>query len=147
MDLQQIFDPAVFGPPLLGGGLIGLAAALMAVGMGRVTGVSGIAAGALRFQPGEWGWRAAFLAGLIAAPLIYGGFDAGWADTGPLPSLALLAGAGLLVGIGAGVGSGCTSGHGVCGLARLSPRSMVATAVFMATAAATVFVMRHLIGG
>lgn len=147
MDLQQILSPAVFGPPLIGGALIGLAAAVLAVFNGRVAGVSGVIAGAARFAADGRGWRLAFIAGLLAAPLLYVLFDpAGW-ETGPLAASPVLAAAGLLVGVGAGVGSGCTSGHGVCGLARGSLRSLASVAAFMAAAAVTVFFVRHVVGG
>ncbi|HRQ81675.1 MAG TPA: YeeE/YedE family protein [Azospirillaceae bacterium] len=152
MDLQQILSPAVFGPPLIGGALIGLAAAVLAVFNGRVAGVSGVIAGAARLTAArlnveDRGWRLAFIAGLLAAPLLYALFDpAGW-ETGPLAASPVLAVAGLLVGVGAGVGSGCTSGHGVCGLARGSLRSLASVATFMAAAAATVFFVRHVVGG
>jgi uncharacterized membrane protein YedE/YeeE len=136
------FTPAA---ALAGGALIGTAAALFVVLNGRVAGVSGILGGLLRPAPGDIGWRAAFVAGLVAAPLVYGAFasppeirvDAGY---------AILVAAGLLVGIGTRYGSGCTSGHGVCGISRVSPRSIVATLAFMASGIATVFVARHLIG-
>ena len=147
MDLQQILSPAVFGPPLIGGALIGLAAAVLAVFNGRVAGVSGVIAGAARLTADGRGWRLAFIAGLLAAPLLYVLFDpAGW-ETGPLAASPVLVVAGLLVGVGAGVGSGCTSGHGVCGLARGSLRSLASVATFMAAAAVTVFFVRHVVGG
>jgi len=129
-----------------GGLLIGLSAALLWLGNGRIAGISGIIGGLWTVRPGDIGWRVAFIIGLIAAPLLYG------LAVGELsriavsvPPLLVIAG-GLLVGFGTRLGGGCTSGHGVCGLARLSPRSFVATAVFMATAVATSFVLRHLIG-
>jgi uncharacterized protein len=137
--------------PLLsftGGTLIGLAAvALMAV-HGRVAGISGIFAGALttKFDQ-EWAWRAAFLAGMLASPLVL------LAVTGQLPEIsvpsspALLVVGGFLTGVGVTFGSGCTSGHGVCGISRLSVRSIMATITFMATAVMTVFVVRHVLGG
>jgi len=128
---------------LLGGVLIGLAAALLVLMNGRIAGISGILGGLLRAARGERGWRAAFLAGLIGAPLVYG-------LAHPLPAVQVDAGyplltlAGLAVGIGTRYGAGCTSGHGVCGLSRLSLRSLVATAAFMLAGFVTVFVMRHL---
>lgn len=131
----------------LGGGvLLGLAAALFILASGRILGVSGIVAGLLRPRAGDAGWRVAFLLGLLAAPVLVlalGGriparIDAGWGQ---------LVAAGLLVGLGTSAASGCTSGHGVCGLARLSPRSLVATLAFMATGFATVYVLRHLLQG
>ena len=128
---------------LLGGGLIGLAAVLLMALHGRIAGMTGILAGAL--APGG-GWRLAFLAGAVAAPLLLvrlGGVEIGFDSPVPLGWTAL---SGLLVGIGVSYGGGCTSGHGVCGLSRLSLRSLVAVPTFMATAAITVFVIRHVIG-
>jgi uncharacterized membrane protein YedE/YeeE len=130
----------------IGGVLIGLSAALLWITKGRVAGISGILGGLATARSGDIAWRAAFLAALTAAPLLYrlGGGEI------PEPSVttapALLIAAGLLVGFGTRLGSGCTSGHGVCGLARLSRRSLAATALFMGSAAVTVFVVRHLIG-
>lgn len=130
---------------LAGGLLIGLAAALFLLLNGRIAGISGILGGLLRPASGDIAWRVAFILGLVGAPLVFQIFS-------PLPAVqveadtATLIVAGLLVGIGTRYGSGCTSGHGVCGLSRLSPRSMVATATFMAAGFATVFVVRHLIG-
>jgi uncharacterized membrane protein YedE/YeeE len=130
----------------LGGGiLIGLAAALLLLANGRIAGISGIAGGLLRPARGDVGWRLAFLLGLVAAPLP-------WLAAGAMPPAqidhtpALLTVAGLLVGIGTRFGSGCTSGHGVCGISRLSPRSLAATGCFMLAGFAMVFVMRHIIG-
>ncbi|GAB3470596.1 YeeE/YedE family protein [Massilia terrae] len=130
---------------LLGGLLIGLAAAAFVLLNGRIAGVSGILGGLLRPARGDLGWRIAFLAGLAGAPLVYGLAHALpqvtiEADTGTLVV------AGLLVGIGTRYGSGCTSGHGVCGISRLSPRSLVATAAFMLAGFVIVFVVRHLFG-
>ncbi len=131
---------------LAGGLLIGLSAALLLLVNGRVAGISGILGSTFTAGRGDTAWRIAFLAGLVAAPLAYA------AAGGTLPAVAveaspvLLVAGGLLVGFGSRLGSGCTSGHGVCGLARLSRRSLVATVTFMATAAATVFVVRHLLG-
>lgn len=130
---------------LAGGVLIGLAAALLLLCNGRIAGISGILAGLLTPKPGEVGWRLSFLAGLMAGPWLLRLL------TGPVTiqidaSPVLLAVAGGLVGFGTRLGSGCTSGHGVCGLARGSLRSIVATLTFMLTAAATVFIMRHVFG-
>lgn len=128
-----------------GGMLIGLAAALFVLLNGRIAGISGILGGLLRPAGGDIAWRAAFIFGLVAAPLVYLLFAAL-----PRPqidaSYGALVAAGLLVGIGTRYGSGCTSGHGICGISRLSPRSLVATASFMAAGFATVFVLRHLLG-
>jgi uncharacterized protein len=129
---------------LAGGLLIGTAAAMFLLLNGRIAGISGILGGLLRPRAGDIGWRVAFLLGLVAAPLLY-------ELAAPLPAVQIDAGtavlvvAGLLVGIGTRYGSGCTSGHGVCGLSRLSPRSLVATAAFMVAGFVTVFVVRHLI--
>ena len=131
---------------LAGGAIIGFAAAMFALVNGRIAGVSGIVGGLLRPSLRDVGWRSAFIAGLVVAPLVYVRF----AQLPPIvidggnPRLIL---AGLLVGIGTRYGAGCTSGHGVCGLSRASPRSLVATLAFMAAAFGTVFVMRHVIGG
>jgi len=128
---------------LMGGVLIGLAVAMFALLNGRIAGISGIVGGLLRPAKGEVLWRAAFVLGLVGAPLVYALFSAF-----PRPQVdadfAALIIAGLLVGIGTQYGSGCTSGHGVCGLSRLSPRSLVATLAFMGAGFVTVFVMRHL---
>ena len=130
---------------LVGGVLIGVAAAMFVLLNGRIAGISGILGGLLAPFKGDRAWRVAFLLGLIGAPLAYLLFAA-------LPRPDIDAGygtlvlAGLLVGIGTRYGAGCTSGHGVCGLSRLSPRSLVATAAFMGAGFATVFVMRHLLG-
>jgi uncharacterized membrane protein YedE/YeeE len=129
---------------LAGGMAIGLAAGLFILLSGRVAGVSGILAGLAPPHAGDVGWRIAFIAGLVLAPsiaaLIFNPappvFDSSW---------SALAIAGLLVGFGARLGSGCTSGHGVCGLSRLSLRSLVATATFMLTGLVTVFIIRHVI--
>ena len=132
---------------LFGGALIGLAAAALMVLTGRLAGVSGIFGGLLSFAPSDRGWRLAFVAGLIAAPL------AAWIAGAPLPrpamtsNLALVAIGGLLVGLGSRIGNGCTSGHGVCGFARLSARSIAATMIFMGTAVTTVAIVRHGFGG
>lgn len=131
-----------------GGALIGLAAVLLMATLGRVLGATGILAAALLPAPGEpRGWRLAFILGTVSAPLAYA-TTTGAALTidAPVTGPALIVG-GLLVGVGVTLGSGCTSGHGVCGLARLSPRSMIAVATFMTTAAASVFVVRHVWGG
>lgn len=127
---------------LAGGILLGLASALFILVNGRILGISGIVGGLLRPTPGDSGWRLSLIAGLLAAPLLFALFaapvpvriDAGWG------TLIL---AGLLVGAGTRYGAGCTSGHGVCGLSRLSPRSLLATLMFMGAGFATVFVVRH----
>lgn len=141
------FDLAHFTPweSLAGGLLLGLAAAMFILLNGRVVGISGIIGGLVRPRPGDAGWRLAFLAGMLVAPTVWSLFAppaAARISAGP----TLLVAAGLLVGWGARFGSGCTSGHGVCGLSRLSPRSLVATLAFMGTGFGAVFVLRHLAG-
>jgi uncharacterized membrane protein YedE/YeeE len=130
---------------LVGGVLIGIAAAAFVLLNGRIAGISGILGGLLKPRRGDMGWRAAFLLGLIGAPAAYTLWNS-------LPTIRIDAGygalvvAGLLVGVGTSYGSGCTSGHGVCGLSRLSPRSLAATATFMGVGFVTVFVLRHRFG-
>jgi len=129
----------------IGGLLIGLSAAMMLVLKGRIAGISGIIGGLPTAPAEERPWRVAFMAGLLG-----GGFlmfvltPAQFGVQAPVGTAALVV-AGLFVGVGTRIGSGCTSGHGVCGLSRLSPRSMVATALFMSFAAMTVFVIRHVL--
>jgi uncharacterized membrane protein YedE/YeeE len=133
------------GSALAGGVLIGIAVALFALLNGRVAGISGILGSLLSPVRGDVAWRVAFVAGLVGAPIVYGLFAA-------LPkaqidaSFASLVVAGFLVGIGTRYGAGCTSGHGVCGVSRLSPRSIVATVVFMAAGFVTVYAIRHMPG-
>jgi uncharacterized protein len=127
---------------LAGGILIGLAAAMLVLLNGRIAGISGVLGGLLKPKRGDVGWRVAFVAGLVMAPLVYGlvkGLPAPRieADAG------VLALAGMLVGVGTRYGAGCTSGHGVCGLSRLSLRSLVATIAFMVAGWVTVYVVRH----
>jgi uncharacterized protein len=131
---------------LLGGALIGLAASLLLLGTGRVAGVSGITAGALfSREPSARSWRLAFLAGLVAAGVPFVLFAPGAIAPSPRP-LLWLAISGLLVGIGTRLGNGCTSGHGVCGVSRLSPRSLVATALFVGAGMLTVTLLRIFAG-
>ena len=129
---------------LIGGMLIGLAAALFALLNGRIAGISGVLGGLLKPMRGDVGWRVAFVGGLVVAPLVYGLFATLPAVQIDASYVALVV-AGLLVGIGTRYGAGCTSGHGVCGLSRLSPRSLVATLAFMGAGFVTVFVLRHLL--
>lgn len=149
MAVQTEFAPWA---SLAGGVLIGLSAVMVMVFFGRIAGISGITGGFLgavlpmRGAPRDRDWRVAFLLGLIAAPLLV--MLSGGTVVQSVPgNLGGMLVAGLLVGLGTAVGSGCTSGHGVCGLARLSRRSLVAVLVFMATGVATVFVLRHVLGG
>lgn len=136
--------------PLLslgGGAVIGIAAVMLMFGLGRVMGATGIISGIVFIEnQTEAAWRIAFAIGLIAAPLVLL-FATGTMPQVQIPNSPLLvAVGGIIVGFGASLGSGCTSGHGVCGLPRLSKRSFVAVGTFMATAALTVFVMRHILG-
>jgi uncharacterized membrane protein YedE/YeeE len=132
---------------LLGGTLIGLSAVLLLVLHGRIAGITGVLSGLLPPVARDTDWRIAFLGGMIAAPLVYIlAFGAAPALASPVSEPALVIG-GVIVGAGVSLGSGCTSGHGVCGLARFSPRSLVAVLCFMSTAAITVFISRHVLGG
>lgn len=142
--IETIFTP---WSSLFGGILIGLAATFLMLVAGRIMGMTGIFAGLLRpVSQSDFGWRAALVLGMVSGPLVVR------AVTGQMPvievpsSWPMLLIGGLLVGIGASFGSGCTSGHGVCGIARLSLRSIIATITFMVTTFLTVFVIRHLIG-
>jgi hypothetical protein len=130
---------------LAGGILIGLSAVLLMALHGRIAGMTAILGGIIPPVPVDWAWRAAFLAGAVIGPLAYMATGGTIAFDVPISTAALVVG-GVIVGIGVTYGSGCTSGHGVCGMARLSPRSIVATLVFMAFAIATVYVIRHVIG-
>ncbi len=136
------FTPAA---SLVGGLLIGLASALFILANGRIAGISGILGGLLQTHANDVTWRLAFLLGLIFAPAVASLFIAP-----PVPTIdastEVLVVAGLLVGIGTRYGGGCTSGHGICGLSRLSPRSLIATLAFMGSGMAMVFAMRHLLG-
>lgn len=128
---------------LAGGVLIGIAAILMMLLHGRIAGMTGIVSGIIPPLSSDWEWRVCFLVGAILAPtaLVLSGVEISFAVP---PSTTALVIGGLIVGIGVTFGSGCTSGHGVCGIARLSPRSIAATLIFMATTFATVFVTRHI---
>ncbi len=130
----------------IGGALIGLSAVLLMLFTGRIAGISGIAGRLLPPVADDWGWRLAFVGGLVLAPIVV------WFTMGERPeqtvsdNLLLMVGAGLLVGFGSAYGNGCTSGHGVCGTARRSARSMVATVTFMVAGIVTVFIVRHILG-
>lgn len=130
---------------LCGGALIGLAVSLFVLANGRIAGISGLLGGVMQFGSEGWSDKALFLLGLVISPLLWGAFTV-------LPTIEIntewpaLVMAGLLVGVGTRYGSGCTSGHGVCGVSRLSTRSIVATACFMTTGFATVYVSRHVLG-
>lgn len=129
-------------PALAGGVLIGLAAAVLLLFNGRIAGISGIVGGLLQRTPGPVGWRVAFVLGLVVAPVL-------WTVVSVMPPVEIQAShgvlvlAGLIVGFGTRLGSGCTSGHGVCGLSRLSPRSLAATLIFMVAGFVTVYLLRH----
>lgn len=143
--METVFTPV---QSLAGGLLIGAAAVMLMASLGRVMGATGILAGFM--QPSnlkDWSWRAAILAGMVTGPAVV------WAISGQMPavqvpvSTPMLIVGGLIVGVGVTFGAGCTSGHGVCGMARLSPRSIAATLTFMLSTGITVFVVRHVIGG
>lgn len=138
------FTPAL---SLFGGALIGLSAVLLMAFHGRIAGMTGILTGLLPPVSSDWAWRAAFLAGAVVAPMLILGLS-GYAVpySSPVPTPWIIV-SGLIVGVGVYFGSGCTSGHGVCGMARLSPRSIAATVTFLGTAMVTVFVIRHVLGG
>ncbi|GAA5215704.1 YeeE/YedE family protein [Corallincola platygyrae] len=150
-----MIDMANFTPveSVVGGMLIGAGALTLLLCQGRIAGISGIVGGVLsqlwQRAAGELSWRLMFLLGLIIGPLLWFQFDFAPAISPTLQSYSVgwLLAAGLLVGLGTGIGSGCTSGHGICGIGRLSVRSVVATLLFMASAIITLFVVRHLLGG
>ena len=131
----------------IGGALIGLAAVLLMALNGRIAGISGILHGAILGGPGDRLWRVLFLAGVLAGPLLYTAFSANTPPFEMTENLWLIIAGGILVGFGTRLGSGCTSGHGVCGLSRLSGRSLVAVLLFMSSGMATVTILRHVIGG
>ena len=143
--METTFTPLA---SLLGGVLIGLAATFLMLLHGRIAGATGILAGALLpANLADWSWRIAMLAGMIAAPVAVFALSGAMPDIQvPVSTPALIIG-GLIVGVGVTLGSGCTSGHGVCGMARLSPRSIAATLTFMVTTFVTVYLIRHVIGG
>lgn len=143
--IETIFTPL---QSAAGGALIGAAAVLLMAYAGRIFGATGVVAGVVSpNHAGDRGWRLALLAGMISGPLLITGLTGRMPDLTPVTSLPWILIGGLIVGFGVTLGSGCTSGHGVCGLARLSPRSLAATLTFMASTAVTVFVVRHMIGG
>ncbi|HIX62532.1 MAG: YeeE/YedE family protein [Pseudomonadaceae bacterium] len=142
---------------LAGGILIGLSATWLMATLGRIAGISGIIGSLITARPrGDSAWRLTFLLGLVSGPILLMLLGGGLGNVAGAPGevigapaggVAVMLVAGLLVGVGTGIGSGCTSGHGVCGLSRLSPRSLVATLTFLVAAIITVYVVRHLIGG
>jgi uncharacterized membrane protein YedE/YeeE len=131
----------------IGGALIGLSAVLLMLSTGRVAGISGILSGLLNVRGEDKDWRIAFLAGLILAPILAGLIGYGMAQPILPSNWIVIVVAGLLVGFGTRLGGGCTSGHGICGIARLSPRSVAATVVFIVMAIITVAITRHVLGG
>ena len=131
----------------IGGALIGAAAVILMATLGRIAGISGIAGGLATAGSSDQSWRLAFLLGLIGAPALLGVLRPELVQIDFTVSLPWIAAAGVIVGIGTTLGNGCTSGHGVCGNARFSMRSLVATLTFMATGVVTVFIVRHLMGG
>jgi uncharacterized protein len=137
------FDPV---SATIGGTLIGMASVLLMLLNGRIAGISGILAGVLTVSSEDGGWRLAFIAGLIIAPIISVFLGRPLPEPDMPASWLLIIMAGFLTGFGARLGGGCTSGHGVCGIARLSRRSIAATAIFIATAVAVVTIMRHGLG-
>lgn len=134
------------GAALLGGALIGLSAALLVLLNGRIAGISGIVGGLMNIPVADWAWRGAFIVGLIAAPAILSAAMTVEPITLDASTGLLIAG-GLIVGVGTRLGGGCTSGHGVCGVARLSPRSITATGTFLAVAILVAYLARHAFGG
>ncbi len=132
---------------LIGGLMIGLAAVTVMASHGKIMGVSGIVSGLLPQSAVDWPWRVSFIAGVLAAPILVALFAGRQPSVELTDNLPMLISGGLLVGLGTVIGNGCTSGHGVCGLGRLSKRSLVATATFMGTAIVTLFFSRHVFGG
>ncbi|WP_428266771.1 YeeE/YedE family protein [Haliangium sp.] len=145
--MTQLTPYASFLAAAAGGVLIGLASILLLLGSGRIAGISGILGGALRPRAGDTTWRVLFLAGLVVGGAIMLALRPEAFAFEVDRSLFAIAGAGLLVGFGTRLGSGCTSGHGVCGMSRLSPRSLVATVAFMAAGAVTVVLINRIFGG
>ncbi len=140
MRIMTAFDPVT---ATVGGALIGLSAALLMLLTGRIAGISGILAGCLSLVGGDWKWRAAFILGLVIAPLTGGLAGYSLAEPQMPKSWAVVVIAGLLVGFGTRLGGGCTSGHGICGMSRFSPRSLTATVIFFITAIVVVLITRH----
>ena len=131
---------------IIGGALLGTAAVIMMWSVGRIAGISGIVAGAVMERADERHWRLAFIAGMFIGAFIAASLTGALDNIAPVTSMPMMLIAGIVVGFGTRLGSGCTSGHGVCGISRLSQRSIVATGVFMASGMITVFVIRHLLG-
>jgi len=144
MTISPAFEIAA---PVLGGGLIGLAAAMLLLFSGRIAGISGILGGFFTAKRNDMGWRAFFLAGLLIGGVVMLALQPERFTFTLDRSLVSMALAGVIVGFGTRLGNGCTSGHGVCGVSRLSKRSIVATATFMGAGAITVFIINHVLGG
>jgi uncharacterized membrane protein YedE/YeeE len=142
METVTEFTPWV---SLFGGVLIGMAAILLMMFNGRIAGMTGIVSGLIPPFATDWSWRAAFIIGAIGAPMVFLGFGGAVPFAVPLSNTALVIG-GLIVGVGVYFGGGCTSGHGVCGMARVSTRSIAATVIFMITCFITVYITRHVLG-
>lgn len=143
--METVFTPL---QSLGGGALIGLAAVLLMASLGRVMGATGILAGLFSSSSFEdWSWRAAVVAGMISGPFAYSFLFGGFPTVQVPVSIIMLMSGGFIVGLGVMYGGGCTSGHGVCGMARLSPRSIAATLTFMVATGLSVYVVRHVFGG
>jgi uncharacterized membrane protein YedE/YeeE len=134
-------------PPLIGGGLIGLSATVLLLIHGQIAGISGIGGGILAPASEDFSWRLAFVVGLVGTGVVAFSQQPAAFEFGVNRSLVAVGVAGLMVGLGTTLGSGCTSGHGVCGISRMSMRSILATCTFMATGALSVFVVNHMLGG
>ena len=151
LPIQERMEPRMmnFTPisAAIGGALIGLSAVLLMLLTGRIAGISTIFGGLLNVRGDDKGWRVAFVAGLILAPVVAGWAGYGMAAPGLPSNWGVIVAAGLLVGFGTRLGGGCTSGHGICGIGRLSLRSITATIIFMATAVVTVAITHHVLGG
>lgn len=142
--METAFTPVA---SLVGGTLIGLSAVMLMFFIGRIMGATGILAGFMApSSMSDWSWRAAVLAGMVTGPVAMMAATGSWPEISVPVSTPMLLVGGFIVGIGVTLGSGCTSGHGVCGMARISPRSIAATLMFMATTFATVFIVRHVLG-
>ena len=143
----MVFTPSDIGRALAGGALIGASASATLALNGRIAGISGLLGGLVRPERGEWSWRLAFVAGMVGCGLVVGFAYPSFAPSLPGLPLGLTIVAGLLVGFGTQLGSGCTSGHGVCGISRLSGRSAAATLTFMITGALSTYVVQHVVLG
>ncbi len=146
--MEMLVDVPAWIRGWVGGLLIGSSALLLMASQGKIAGISGVVGGLLApAATGQRAWRLLFIAGLLVGALLVQWVTGRWVTTAIPASLGLMVVAGFVVGVGTRMGNGCTSGHGVCGLGRRSPRSLVAVMVFMSVAVATVFVSRHVLGG